>query len=91
MAEQGKITVEQRDAAIAEELKLTDQSQLKIAVNPSYIDYVMQEATQKYKLTEQQLLSSGYQIYTTMVPKVQNAAEEVYSDASLFPEDAGGL
>jgi penicillin-binding protein 2A len=91
MAEQGKITAEQRDAAIQEEVKLADQSQIKIATNPSYIDYVMQEATQKYNLTEQQILSSGYQIYTTMVPKVQNAAEEVYNDATLFPEDSGGL
>jgi penicillin-binding protein 2A len=91
MAEQGKIAVEQRDAAKNEEMKLTDHTEPKIAKHPSFIDHVINEAIEKYGLTEQQILSSGYHIYTTMSPIVQNAAEEVYKDASLFPEDAGGL
>ncbi|WP_243767187.1 transglycosylase domain-containing protein [Paenibacillus agricola] len=91
MAEQGKITEAERDAAKNEEIQLVAQAEPKVAMHPSFINHVISEAIDKYKLTEEQILSSGYQIYTTMAPQVQVAAEEVYSDDSFFPEDAGGL
>ncbi|WP_240420445.1 transglycosylase domain-containing protein [Paenibacillus periandrae] len=91
MAEQGRITEAERDSARNEEIKLAIRTEPKVAKHPSFVDHVINEAIDKYGLTEQQILSSGYHIYTTMAPTVQNAAEEVYKDASFFPEDAGGL
>ncbi|WP_256224017.1 PBP1A family penicillin-binding protein [Paenibacillus sp. 1_12] len=91
MAEQGRITQADRDRARNEDIKLSLRTEPKVAKHPSFIDHVINEAIDKYGLTEQQILSSGYHIYTTMAPTVQNAAEEVYKDPSYFPEDAGGL
>lgn len=53
---------------------------------PSYVDYVIREAEEKFGFTEGQILSEGLQIYTTMNPTVQNAAEDVYREGTLFPE-----
>lgn len=91
MAEQGRITQAERDKAQQEDIMLAVRTEPKVAKHPSFIDHVMNEAIDKFGLTEQQILSSGYHIYTTMAPAVQNAAEEVYKDPSQFPEDAGGL
>jgi penicillin-binding protein 2A len=50
-----------------------------------FMDTVMSEATEMFGITEGQLLASGFQIFTTMDPKVQLAAEAVYLNDSLFP------
>ncbi|MCS7459530.1 PBP1A family penicillin-binding protein [Paenibacillus doosanensis] len=53
---------------------------------PSYVDYVIQEAADLYGFTEEQILTAGLRIYTELDPKVQQAAQDVYSDDALFPE-----
>ena len=55
-----------------------------------FVDTVMSEASELYGFTEGQLLSSGLQIYTTVDPKVQLAAEAVYLNDSLFPVSKPG-
>lgn len=50
-----------------------------------YVDYVIEEAISRYGYTEDQILSSGLQIYTQMDQIVQQAAEDVYQDDSFFP------
>jgi penicillin-binding protein 2A len=92
MAEQGRITASQRDKAMAEPILLSEKSVL--AENnkyASYVDHVLHEATEKFGLSEQEVLTSGLKIYTNLDPKVQDAAETVYSDPKMFPEDKGGL
>ncbi|MBP1154269.1 MULTISPECIES: PBP1A family penicillin-binding protein [unclassified Paenibacillus] len=92
MAEQGKITAQERDKAQKEEIKLYDKTAEKMPkFYSSYIDHAINEAIEKYGLTEEQILSSGLHIHTNMDPKVQLAAEEVYRNPSSFPEDKGGL
>ncbi|GIP40371.1 hypothetical protein J31TS4_36510 [Paenibacillus sp. J31TS4] len=92
MASQGKITAEERDAAIAEPIKLIETPILKqVDKYPSYVNYVIQEAIVKHGLTEKDILSQGLAIYTNLDPKVQNALTDVYNNNALFPEDAGGL
>ncbi|PZE20368.1 transglycosylase domain-containing protein [Paenibacillus xerothermodurans] len=93
MAEQGKITAEARDAAKQEEIRIVGQTALKTTDSypSSYIDHVINEAIDKFGMTEEQILSQGLHIHTNMDPKVQAAAEEVYKNASFFPEDKGGL
>ena len=50
-----------------------------------YVDYVIEEAIARYGYTQDQILSSGLQIYTQMDQNVQQAAEDVYKDDSFFP------
>lgn len=53
---------------------------------PYYVDHIIAEAIEQYELTENEILSGGLRIYTELNPVIQNAAEEVYNDNSLFPE-----
>ncbi|MEH7442078.1 PBP1A family penicillin-binding protein [Bacillus sp. JJ1122] len=53
---------------------------------PYYLDHIIDEAIQKYDLTENEILSGGLRIYTEMNPEIQGAVEEVFKDKSLFPE-----
>jgi penicillin-binding protein 2A len=92
MAIGGYITAEERDIAIAEPIKLSKKSVLAASNKyTSYLDHVLEEATEKFKLTEQEVLTSGYKIYTNLDPAVQKAAEAVYNDPKMFPENKGGL
>ncbi|CAG7645106.1 Biosynthetic peptidoglycan transglycosylase [Paenibacillus solanacearum] len=79
------------DAAYAQaiatpiELKTNNGESLK-GKHPGYVDHVMDEAEKLYGFTEQQILTMGLRIYTSMDEKVQQAAEEVYANDALFPE-----
>lgn len=53
---------------------------------PYYLDHIIEEAIQKYDLTENEILSGGLRIYTEMNPEIQGTVEEVFKDKSLFPE-----
>jgi penicillin-binding protein 2A len=92
MSDQGRITAAQRNKAMAEPIRLADKSLLaETNKYPSYVDHVIHEATAKFKLSEQDVLASGLKIYTNLDPKVQDAAESVYNNPKMFPEDKGGL
>jgi penicillin-binding protein 2A len=66
-------------------LKQNSQESLK-GKYPSYVDYVIEEASALYGFTEEQVLTSGLRIYTDLDPQVQQAMQEVYAADSLFPE-----
>lgn len=51
-----------------------------------YVNHIIEEAIQKYDLTENEILSGGLRIYTELNPEIQGAVEEVYKNNSLFPE-----
>ena len=53
---------------------------------PSYVDAIIQEATQRYGLTEKEVLSGGLRIYTELDSTMQQAAEKVTSQRELFPK-----
>ncbi|WP_248929198.1 transglycosylase domain-containing protein [Paenibacillus hamazuiensis] len=53
---------------------------------PSYTDYVIEEASELYGFTEQQLLTGGLLVYTELDPAAQQAAEEAYRRDDLFPK-----
>lgn len=83
MQDQGLITAEQAEAA------------KKVDYNPdvvpkskqqyqSYIDYVVDEAKAVTDLSEEELLSGGFTIKTTIDTKAQKAMEDVYKDDSNF-------
>jgi penicillin-binding protein 2A len=87
LKEQNYITdaeFKQAEASPIQLVKATlDNASTKYA---DFVDVVMSEATTMYGITEGQLLSSGFQIYTTVDPVVQQAAETVYLNDSLFPD-----
>jgi penicillin-binding protein 2A len=92
MASGGHITAVERDKAMVEPIMLSKKSVLAASNKySSYLDNVLQEATNKFKMTEQEVLTSGLKIYTNLDPNVQNAAETVYNNPKMFPKDSGGL
>jgi penicillin-binding protein 2A len=92
MAEQGRISPSQRDKAMAEPIRVAEKSVLaETNKYASYVDHVLHEATEKFGLTEQEVLTSGLKIYTNLDPRVQEAAEAVYGNPQMFPENKGGL
>ncbi len=87
MVEHSKITIEQRDQAIAEEIVLAEKSTVNEASKyHSYVYHVIDESIEKYGLTQEEVLTNGLHIYTNLDPKVQEAAETVYKEDSLFPK-----
>ncbi|RLQ97343.1 transglycosylase domain-containing protein [Falsibacillus albus] len=53
---------------------------------PSYVDAVLNEAINKYGLSQDDILTKGYKIYTTMDQNIQASLEKVYQRDSLFPQ-----
>lgn len=53
---------------------------------PYYVDRIIEEATEKYNVSETDILSGGLRIYTEMNPVIQKKVEEVYKDEQSFPE-----
>ena len=53
---------------------------------PYFVDYVIEELESNYKLTPDQIFSGGYRIYTTVNPKIQEAAEAAFADPANFPK-----
>ena len=51
----------------------------------SFVDYVVNEAEDMYGIEEDELLTKGYRIYTTMNIKAQQVIEQTYA-IRVFPE-----
>lgn len=86
MKQQHFITEEEYRQAVATPISLrSDNLETLKGKHPSFTDYVMDEAERLYGFTEQQVLTMGLRIHTTMDPIVQQAAEEVFADDALFP------
>ncbi|WP_026021726.1 transglycosylase domain-containing protein [Bacillus timonensis] len=70
-----------------EEIKLEDGGGSYIERNyPYYVDAVLDEAINKYGLTQEEILTRGYRIYTEMDQNIQSALEAVYKKDYLFPK-----
>lgn len=87
MKDQGKIDLSTYEASIKEPLHIRDSkpSSSDAIKYPYFIDQVIREAGQMYGLTENEVLHGGLRIYTTLSTQMQEAAEKVYSQDSLFP------
>ncbi|MEH7235609.1 PBP1A family penicillin-binding protein [Bacillus sp. JJ1562] len=53
---------------------------------PYYVDAVLDEAINKYGLTQEEILTRGYRIYTEMDQHIQSSLEAVYKMDYLFPK-----
>lgn len=87
MDEQGYITSDEREQALAEKVKLRHPDDLTAdaAVAPYFRDYVRQVVTQKYGLPEETFDRGGLRIYTTLDPEMQHIAEQALEN--YLPED----
>lgn len=83
MTDQGLITEQERAeaAAIVYKPSMAMTNTSKFA---SYTDYAIDEALDKLGLTEEQLLSGGYTIFTTIDTKAQSAMESEFSKDANF-------
>lgn len=53
---------------------------------PYYVDAVLDEAISKYDLTQEELLTRGYRIYTQLDQDIQSSLEKVYENKKHFPK-----
>ncbi|WP_245855624.1 transglycosylase domain-containing protein [Paenibacillus rigui] len=86
MQDQGYITDDERVKAAA-----VDYVAPKTATGKkdylTYIDYVLEEANDKYGLSEEDVLTNGYKIYTTMDANAQKIMEQTFANEKFFQKD----
>jgi penicillin-binding protein 2A len=86
MKDQGYITEDERVQSAAVEYSPPPKANSQEYA--AFMDVVIDEAEQLYGISEDELLSEGYHIYTTMDPKAQQIAEQTYTQDKLFQKDA---
>ncbi|WP_210366457.1 PBP1A family penicillin-binding protein [Bacillus sp. REN3] len=92
MNELGMITDTQYKEAKREKIKLKDGGgSLADRKYPYYVDGVLDEATSKYGLTQDEILTRGYRIYTQLDQNLQSGLEKVYRKDYLFPDRASDV
>jgi penicillin-binding protein 2A len=90
MNELGIITKEQYNEAKNEKNKITIGSgSLVERKYPYYVDAVLNEAISRYGLTQEEILTRGYRIYTELDQNLQAGLEKVNNNKSLFPRSSG--
>lgn len=87
MQKEGYITQSEVVQAKAQKIvlkskKTTDEYDGKYA---HYVDHIIEEASEEYGLTANEILAGGYSIYTELNPTVQEATEKVYANNRMFP------
>ncbi|MCZ0717797.1 transglycosylase domain-containing protein [Aerococcus kribbianus] len=91
MANNGFISGEQANAAI-----YTDMPQQNNPIDndayqyPYYFDAVIEEAINKFGISEEELMNKGYRIYTTLNSAYQEQVQDVYNQTDLFPMAPSG-
>ncbi|MFP7307226.1 transglycosylase domain-containing protein, partial [Enterococcus faecalis] len=55
---------------------------------PYYFDAVIDEAVNRYKFKEEDILNKGYKIYTSLNQGYQDAMDATYKNDALFPPNA---
>ncbi len=85
MAEQGFITAEQEAQAEAEEVVLVPEVETKYDF---FSDMVLCEAEDLLNMDTEELLGSGYKIYTTLDQDLQNEVEAIFENSENFPANA---
>jgi penicillin-binding protein 2A len=91
MKELGMITNGQFKQAKHEKIKLHDGGGSYVERKyPYYVDAVLNEAVSKYGLTQDEILTRGYRIYTELDQNIQTGIEKIYNRSYVFPSGKGG-
>lgn len=88
MCDYGYITEEERDNARQEELVLHENPAYEISYG-YYIDMLLEESASALDMEIEELLCSGYSIYSNLDSSLQGYLEEVYADETNFPQAKG--
>lgn len=88
MCDYGYINEQERDSARQEELVLRENPAYDISYG-YYLDMVLKESAQALNMEIEELLCSGYSIYTNLDSSLQGYMEELYADPSNFPQPQG--
>lgn len=84
------INKDELEAAVNEDIIVSYGEQNSLGGEfPSYVDYVIEEAINKYGFNEADILKGGLQIYTQIDPIVQRSIEAAYAIDELFPTNSG--
>ncbi|MGE7767238.1 transglycosylase domain-containing protein [Peribacillus sp. NPDC096540] len=88
MAEHGYLTEDEETAAKKDEVTLHQGGQNTDPLKgkyPYFVDHVLSEASSRYGIELEELLTKGYKIYTTLDQTMQQATESVYANDANFP------
>ncbi len=85
MAKEGLISAREESEAKQEAVVLSEKTEEEYGF---YIDMVLSEAEDILMMDSEELLSSGYKIYTTLDQGLQDRVETLFEDADNFPSDA---
>lgn len=90
MKELNMISNEQYSQAVNEKNVLEDGGENRIKREyPYYVDAVIDEAISRYGLTQEEIMTRGYRIYTEMDQDIQASLENVYQKRANFPTGKG--
>lgn len=91
MADNEFITQEEANAAINTELvQMNNDTSSDTYAYPYYFDAVINEAIDKYGLSEEDIMNGNYKIYTNLNQTYQTELEASYESTSLFPTSPSG-
>ncbi|MFW3496143.1 transglycosylase domain-containing protein [Aerococcus viridans] len=91
MADNKFITQEEANAAINTELvQMNNDTSSDNYAYPYYFDAVINEAIDKYGLSEEDIMNGNYRIYTNLNQTYQTELEASYENTSLFPTSPAG-
>ncbi|OAH63357.1 penicillin-binding protein [Domibacillus aminovorans] len=91
MVKYGYITQQQADETADTSVVLKDTSGDPLKGKYAHFaDAVINEAISRFGLTQDDLLTQGYNIYTTLDQNIQSGLEDVYENSSVFPQTVSG-
>lgn len=90
MKDQSLITETEYNVSVNEPIEIltSKPSRVDDIRYPYYVDHMIREAMTQYGLSENEVLQGGLRIYSALDTKMQEAAERVYAEASLFPDSS---
>jgi len=91
MADNEFLTQEEADAAIATEMvQMNNEIANDAYAYPYYFDAVINEAINKFGLTEEDIMNGNYKIYTNLNQTYQTEMQTAYADTTIFPTSPSG-
>lgn len=91
MKKYGMISDKEYENAKKEQLVLEDRGRDPIKGKyPYYVDAVLDEAIKTFGLTQDEIMTRGYRIYTEMDQNIQSSLEKIYDNDRNFPQGMGG-
>ncbi len=91
MKEEEMITEEEYTSAKNEKIILEEGGGSYINRGyPYYVDAVLDEAINEYGLTQEEIITRGYRIYTEMDQNIQATLEQIYKENTSFPRGMNG-